>query len=263
MRLESLVKRIKDVKIQGARRIALSSLEYLLTLSKNDLGPEFWKVCEKLERARPTAVVLHNCIEKIKSDPRRETIEKLIKLLRDSPETIARTGRKIVSSKTVMTHCHSTEVVSLLRFSKKVYATETRPLFQGFTTARELSKHTEVILITDSAAGFFMKEVDCVVVGCDALRKEGVVNKIGTLPLGIIAKEFGKPFYVVGNTLKIDRRKEFVIEERPGRELGRVPRSVKVRNPAFDVTPWKYVTEVITEKGVFAPAEIKRLMGRL
>jgi methylthioribose-1-phosphate isomerase len=111
-----------------------------------------------------------------------------------------------------------------------------------------------------------MKEVDCAIVGADALRvfpPLGVVNKIGTLHLALAAKEFNKPFYVVANTLKIDRRKKFVIEERPAKEVyhellhkKEINKKIKIRNPAFDLTPYKFVTKIITEKGIKDPKEI-------
>jgi ribose 1,5-bisphosphate isomerase len=153
-----------------------------------------------------------------------------------------------------------------------VYVTETRPFQQGLMTAKDLvSSHEKVRFIVDSACGFFMLHTDFVLVGADALRREGVVNKIGTLPLAVMAKAFHKPVYVVADTFKIDHREHLHIEERPAKEIyGSVRgeqalsslRSVKIYNPVFDVTPWKYVDAVITEKGVFKPDKIKRMIRK-
>jgi methylthioribose-1-phosphate isomerase len=102
-----------------------------------------------------------------------------------------------------------------------------------------------------------------VLVGSDAMRKDGNINKIGTLTLATVAKEFKKPFYVAGDTLKLDPRKKFVIEERPASEIYQDISSIKgaaARNPAFDLTPWKYVKRIVTEKGVLTPGNLQRLM---
>ena len=129
-------------------------------------------------------------------------------------------------------------------------------------TAKELAKlKIPVILIVDSAIEFFIKDVSMVIVGSDAIRREGVVNKIGTYPLAVVAKEHKKPFYVVGNTLKLDKRKKLIIEERSPHEIyDERMKTLKIRNPAFDITPWKYINRVVTEKGVMTPGNIKKML---
>ena len=167
-----------------------------------------------------------------------------------------------------MTHCHSGEALSVIKQAWKekkkikVYATETRPKEQGIKTANELSKlGIPVILIIDSAIGFFIKDVDIVIVGSDAIRKEGFVNKIGTYPLALVAKKHNKPFYVVGNTLKLDKRKKLIIEERSPDEIYKEKiKTLEIKNPAFDLIPWKYVKRIITEKGVMTPVNIKNML---
>jgi ribose 1,5-bisphosphate isomerase len=120
-----------------------------------------------------------------------------------------------------------------------------------------------VYLIIDSAVEYFIKDVDLVIVGCDAMRKEGIVNKIGTYPLAVVAKEHKKPFYVAGNTLKLDNRKKLVIEERSPHEIYvEHMKTLQVKNPAFDVTPWKFVKRVITEKGIMTPANVLRMLKK-
>jgi translation initiation factor 2B subunit (eIF-2B alpha/beta/delta family) len=93
---------------------------------------------------------------------------------------------------------------------------------------------------------------------------EGLVNKIGTRLLATAASSAHKPFYVVANSLKLDRREHFKIEERPVKEIFRKIdhkekiKGVEIRNPAFDITPWEFVTAVITEEGVKFPNSIKK-----
>lgn len=270
--LEKAVSEIKSVRIQGAKEIAIYGLKFLRQFAKRSgYNLKFEAAAHFLEEARPTAVVLHNCIEIIKKKKKISAIDKLIRDLERSSEEIGRHSDKIIRNNwKIMTHCHSGDALAFikhgwLRHKKKisVIATETEPLEQGIKTAKELAAaKIPVTLITDSAVGFFMKDVDAVIIGTDAIRLSppyGIVNKIGTLNLALAAKKYRKPLYVVGNSLKFDRRKKFRIEERPTREVYKRLKGVKIRNPAFDVVDFNLVTKIITEKGVFAPNRISRL----
>jgi len=268
--LEGLVKSVKVMEIRGARKIAIESLKFLRKLcKKKGFGREFNRASKKLEKVRPTAVVLHNCLEIIRKEKKIEIINKLLRQLRISEKEIARRGSRLIKNKyVIMTHCHSKEALSVIKQAWKekkkikVYATETEPKEQGIKTAKELAKMgMPVILIVDSATEFFIKDVDIVLVGTDAIRKEGIVNKIGTYPLAVVAWEHKKPFYVAGDTLKLDKRKKLIIEERdPDEVYVEHMKTLEVRNPAFDVTPWKYVKRVITEKGVLTPGNVKKML---
>jgi methylthioribose-1-phosphate isomerase len=151
----------------------------------------------------------------------------------------------------------------------RVYACETRPLLQGARlTAWELARAgIDVTVICDNAAAQIMAagEIDLVIVGTDRVTKNGdVVNKIGTSGLAVLAKHFGIPFYVACPSSTFDpytaTGKEVTIEQRGGNEVtevaGRrvVPEGVKVRNPAFDVTPAALVTGIITDRGLLSTA---------
>ncbi len=264
---KGIFKRIKSLEIQSATNIAVESLEYLREFAKkNGFGSAFDAECRKLLETRTTAVALHNAIEELEKRRSAGRIDELLNLIENSHKKIAKNGIRIFRKKSVvMTHCHSYEVVSLLIHAKSriknVFVTETRPMYQGIKTAKELSGKIPVTLITDSAAGYFMPSADIVVVGADAVRKEGAVNKIGTLPITLVAKEFNKPLYVVASSLKFDRRKSFEIEMRNMDEIHRKIRNVRIINPAFDITPWKYITGVITEDGVMKPCQIKRMLS--
>jgi methylthioribose-1-phosphate isomerase len=146
-----------------------------------------------------------------------------------------------------------------------VYADETRPFLQGARlTAWELVRDgIPVTLITDNMAGHFMQRgaIDAVIVGADRVAANGdVANKIGTYSVAVLAKENGIPFYVAAPTSTVDLAiasgDEIVIEERDPAEVlylaGRriAPEGVGVANPAFDVTPHRYVTAIITENGI-------------
>lgn len=268
--LNDLLKKLKNLEIQGAKEIAVESLKFLRKIVKEKgFGREFNTAAKRIEKTRPTEVVLHNCLEIIKKEKKIEAINKLLRRLNRSTKEIAKRGSRLIKDGyKIMTHCHSSEVLAIIEQAWKegkkitVYATETRPKEQGIKTARELSrKGIHVILIVDSAIDYFMREVNIVMVGSDAIRREGVVNKIGTHPLAEIAKEHKKPFYVVGDTLKLDKRKKLIIEQRKPEEIYKEHiKILEERNPAFDVTPWKYVKRVVTEKGIMTPGNVLRML---
>lgn len=151
----------------------------------------------------------------------------------------------------------------------KVFADETRPLLQGARlTSWELHKSgIDVTLICDNMASIVMKNgwIDAVVVGCDRMAANGDgANKIGTSGVAILAKEYGIPFYMFVPTSTIDldtpTGEDIPIELRKGEEIYQMwyeknmaPEGVKTYNPSFDVTDHKYITAVITEKGVVRP----------
>ncbi|CAA7602720.1 S-methyl-5-thioribose-1-phosphate isomerase [Acididesulfobacillus acetoxydans] len=150
----------------------------------------------------------------------------------------------------------------------KVYADETRPFLQGARlTAWELMQDgIPVTLIADNMAGFLMQQgkVDLVIVGADRIAANGdTANKIGTYSLAVLAHVHGIPFYVAAPTSTIDLKmaggQDIPIEERAGKEIREfrgipvAPADVPVYNPAFDVTPAKYITGIISEKGVVSP----------
>ena len=149
--------------------------------------------------------------------------------------------------------------------SLQVFADETRPFLQGARlTAWELQKdQIPVTLITDNMAGHFMQSgrVDCVIVGADRIAANGdVANKIGTYSLAVLAKENSIPFYVAAPTstldLNISSGEQIPIEQRSPQEVTHIkeaciaPAGINVANPAFDVTPNRYVTAIITERGI-------------
>lgn len=190
---------------------------------------------------------------------------------------------------TILTHCNAgalatggygtaTAPMRVARDQGKriqVIADETRPVLQGARlTAWELMQDgIPVTLITDNTAGALMKrgEINLAIVGTDRTSRNGdVANKIGTYTVAILCKEHKIPFYVAAPLSSIDfsivSGDDIPIEERGDEEVTHIfgrcqiaPQGVKVRNIAFDVTPHRYVTAIITEKGAFRPKDIKSL----
>lgn len=149
-----------------------------------------------------------------------------------------------------------------------VFVDETRPRLQGARiTAWELMREDiPMTLIADNAAGYLMRtgQIDLVLVGADRIAANGdVANKIGTYKLAVVARENGIPFYVAAPTSTIDLSlptgDDIPIEERSAQEVTHIngvriaPEGVEAYNPAFDVTPHRYVTGIITEKGILYP----------
>jgi len=147
----------------------------------------------------------------------------------------------------------------------QVFADETRPWLQGARlTAWELMKEgIPATLIADNMAGFFMSrgEITCCVVGADRIAANGdTANKIGTYSVAVLAKENNIPFYVAAPVSTLDLTLsdggKIPIEERPASEVTHIkgiaiaPEGIRVRNPAFDVTPARYITAIITENGI-------------
>lgn len=270
-----IVEDIQSIKIQGARAIAYESLKHLEKFSsEHGFGKEFEMEAKRLVAARPTAVSLHNVLEILMKSRSRETIHVLIDRLDSDERAIGFHGRKLIKNGfRVHTRCHSSEAFSIIREAARqnkftVLVDETRPLNQGFITAKEMSelRNVTVSLGVDAAAGISLsgqgvKKDDIVIVGADAIRREGFYNKIGTYMLALVAKENSIPFYVAASTMKIDRRRRIEIEQRSAEEVSHsLDKKIEIRNPAFDITPWKYVTGVVTEKGIMKPEKIVKMI---
>ncbi len=194
--------------------------------------------------------------------------------------TLGKNGARLIADGArVLTHCNAGALATggygtalgVLRAAVEagknisVVADETRPFMQGARlTAWELQKdNIPVTLICDNMAGYLMSkgEIDCVIVGADRIAANGdVANKIGTYTVAVLAREHQIPFYVAAPLSTIDMSLEdgslIPIEERDGREVTHVgeiqlaPAGVAVRNPAFDVTPARLISAIITEAGV-------------
>jgi ribose 1,5-bisphosphate isomerase len=205
-----------------------------------------------------------------------QSVQEFLTKLEDSRERTAEIGSKrIRDGMVVFTHCHSSTVTHLLRKAKhegktfEVICTETRPVFQGRTTAKEmLNFGVKTTFIIDSAARFFMKKADIVIVGADAITSEGnIVNKIGTAAIALLASEARVPFYVVSELLKYDpatfRGDYETIEERSRDEVWKeAPENLVVRNPAFELTKRDFIHGIICEEGVIPPHSINEVVNR-
>jgi len=258
--------------------------------SKKELLRELSEANEVLFASRETEPLMRNALRWITSQVERSDKEKVkeltkiassvsqqfLKNLEDSNEKIAEIGAKrIKNDSVILTHCHSSSVTHLLKRAKRdgksfeVICTETRPVFQGRLTAKEMSElDVKTTLIVDSAARFFMNQVDLVIIGADAITSQGnVINKIGTSMIALVAHEARTPFYVVSELLKFDPATMYgdyeKIEERSPKEIWEEPpKNITIRNPAFDVTRRDFIHGIICEEGIISPHSIIEVIHR-
>jgi ribose 1,5-bisphosphate isomerase len=295
--IRNTAEKIKRLEVQGARNVAIDAIEAMETLaretkakSKKELLRELSEANEVLFASRETEPLMRNALRWITSQVERSDKEKVkeltkiassvsqqfLKNLEDSNEKIAEIGAKrIKNDSVILTHCHSSSVTHLLKRAKRdgksfeVICTETRPVFQGRLTAKEMSElDVKTTLIVDSAARFFMNQVDLVIIGADAITSQGnVINKIGTSMIALVANEARTPFYVVSELLKFDPATMYgdyeKIEERSPKEIWEEPpKNITIRNPAFDVTRRDFIHGIICEEGIISPHSIIEVIHR-
>lgn len=285
------IKKIKELRVQGARNIAktaLNSLIYEIENSKERTSNRFVrkisKTAEILGRARPTEPMLRNLMEKAqryavqnrRKDAKLLTsgmsdyCKKLLKNMDESVERLKEYGAKYIpKDATIMVHCHSSTVTGIIKKAAEmgkdidVIACETRPRYQGRITAKELARAgIKVTFIVDGAMNYFAKKTDFALVGADAITAAGdLVNKIGTSTLARIMRINDKSFFSAAETLKYDPLTQYgereEIEERSTKEVWDAKmKNLIIKNPAFDVTAAKYINAYITEKGIIPPQSL-------
>ncbi|MEK6833136.1 MAG: hypothetical protein AABY32_03740 [Nanoarchaeota archaeon] len=261
-----ILKDIKSIKIQGARNIAKAALKaYFLLPSKSSK--------EKLLNSRPTEPMMKNVLDLASKNVPKERI---LKHFDDAQNKINKSVLKLIKNKEIIfTHCHSTNVVNSLIYSKRkgkkfeIYNTETRPLFQGRKTAEELAKaKIKVTMFIDSALDDAlsgkqgMKKPNLVLLGADALLKNGIINKIGSELIAKIAKQDKIPVHVIADSWKFSKTK-IPLEQRNLKEVwDTVPKNIKIKNPAFEFVDKKYISGIVTELGLMRYDEFVKRMNK-
>lgn len=284
-----IIKDIKDLKIQGAENVAKSSITAIieilnLNLSSKELYVKLLSARIELEKARSTEPCLRNTLTllfyKVDEYNFKEQILKNINIAKNhfelSNQKIAEIGaNKIKEGMVVFTHCHSSAVMNVMKKAKSdkirfsVKNTETRPLFQGRITAKELSSlGISIEHFIDSAGRLAVKSSDLVLLGADAITVEGyVINKIGSEMFCETAKSKDIPVYICTDSWKFDVATVFgfdeVIEKRHKTEVwSDKPKDVKISNYAFEKINPELVTGIISELGIYSPQvfieEVKR-----
>ena len=311
--IEDVFDAIVALKVRGAPAIGITAAYGLaLAAGKHETGDleEFRELLHKdflyLSGSRPTAVNLFWALNRLMgaassahtvNEAKTLLFEEAVRIHVEDEETCRQIGESALSllrgRTNVMTICNAGSIATakygtaLAPFhlgaerdiAFKVFACETRPVFQGSRlTVWELQQSgVDVTLITDSMAAHTIKskEIEAIIVGADRIAANGdTANKIGTFGLAILAKAFGIPFYVAAPSSTFDVSlsdgEDIPIEERSPEEVTHIagiqiaPDHTAVYNPAFDVTPAEYITAIITEKGIIEPnyrENILRLIG--
>lgn len=295
--VEEIAKNIETMEIRGAGKIARSAAIGLKAVaeetevsSAESLVEELNEASDILLKTRPTAVSLANSVRFVTNDMEKiaenknlselkeriiSRAEEFIEKSKNATKKIGEIGsRRISDGDTIMTHCHSTNALSVIKtaYEKgkdiRVIATEARPRKQGHITVKSLSEAgVPVTLIIDSAARHFMKEVDKCVVGADSIAANGaVVNKIGTSQIALAAHEARVVTFIAAESFKFHPStlvgKLVKIEERDPKEVVKPEKfpNVEIRNPVFDVTPAEYIDLIITERGIIPPEAAYELL---
>jgi methylthioribose-1-phosphate isomerase len=274
---------IRDMIVRGAPAIGVSAaFGVALAAQRND---DIDAAAAELRASRPTAVNLMWALDRMlrARDTGRDLTVEAESMFREDVEANKRIGRYgaelLGQSVTVLTHCNAGALATagygtalgVIRAAVEggkrvaVFADETRPYLQGARlTAWELKQENiDVTLITDSMAGHFFQQgrFDAVIVGADRIAANGdTANKIGTYTVAVLANAHGVPFYIAAPLSTIDRNcpsgAGIPIEERSAAEVTSIggvsiaPDGIGVRHPAFDVTPARLISAIITDRGV-------------
>lgn len=303
--LNTTIKQIKSIEIQGASNVAREAIKaWSLHLQgfkgkevKNFLS-EAEKTGKRLAHARPNEPLTVNAlailnrklkeaikIKKVKIDVvalkkfSRQYGQDLSALFHENGQKIANYGAGLIKNKdNIFTHCHSRNVINVFARAKEkgkkfhVYNDETRPLFQGQKTARDLALlKIPNIMVVDSAAAFLVSDISGddvkihkVFLGCDVVFPDGsAYNKIGSFGIALAAYTSKIPVYVAGSLLKFSNNQKMKIEIRQENEVwdGK-PKNLKIINYSFGRIPAKFISGYITEAGIIKPTQIKHFFKK-
>ncbi len=282
-------KSIKEMMVRGAPAIGVTAAFGIAQSKIQDNDVEV--AAEKIKSARPTAYDLFYAVDYMLEnlDGPKKAAEEYSDMVIEKCRKIGEYGNKLIKNEyNILTHCNAGALATVdygtalapIRAANKegkaiyVFVDETRPRLQGARlTAWELyNEDIPHSVIVDNASGHYMyrDEIDMVIVGTDRIVANGdIANKIGTYEKAVLARENDIPFYVAAPVTTYDENikdgMKIPIEEREENEIRKInglsitPEGSPVKNPAFDVTPAKYIDGYITEKGVFSTAEVKNM----
>ncbi|MCC7553782.1 MAG: S-methyl-5-thioribose-1-phosphate isomerase [Methanobacteriaceae archaeon] len=277
---QDVIEAIDNMTVRGAPAIGVAAAFAMALADIN--GENLEKAAEDIKSSRPTAINLFWAVDRVYNSD--NTLDEALKIYSEDVETnlaIGQYGSSIIDEgDTILTHCNAgalacTEYGTALgvirsAFSEgkdiNVICDETRPRGQGARlSVWELQEEgIPVKLIPDVASGYLMSlgKIDKVIIGADRVAKGGIVNKIGSLLVGLAANNFNIPFYVAAPFSTFDKDNSIFdteIEERSQYEVTHYggcricPENTEVINPAFDIVPNNLITGIITEEGIIDP----------
>jgi len=292
--ITEVLDRIRSKEFRGPTRVTQAALKALSEASQvsrsrspKDFVEEQAAFGELLIKTRPTAILLANGVRQVIDAVRTsaeqqpsvpvlqqivlKTVDSFLAEIEQSVEKIGEIGaRRLRSGDTVLCYGHSTSVLSIVQKAQeqgknpRVIVSEARPELEGRSMAKEFLKiNVPTTMIIDSAVSYFMKDVDRVLIGADAVSANGaVINKIGTSTVAAIAHLSRVNVFVAASVHKFSTETilgELVeIEELDpslviSREMMTEFKGMNIRNPAFDVTPPEHIDLIVTERGVIPP----------
>ncbi|HTP53453.1 MAG TPA: S-methyl-5-thioribose-1-phosphate isomerase [Thermoplasmata archaeon] len=295
-RVEEVAEAIRTMTVRGAPAIGVAAA-YGMVLAAKEAQKSPYRAAELLRKTRPTANDLFVGIETVRrvweagGDPLAAADAYRAKIVEECHRIGVAGAPLLMKCRHVLTHCNAGALATVewgtalapIRVARDlganlfVWVDETRPLLQGARlTAWELDREKiPHAVIADNAAGHYLAsgQVDAVVVGADRIAANGdFANKIGTYEKAVVARENGVPFYVAAPWSTFDARRasgaSIPVEERAPDEVLELagkriaPLHSPAKNPAFDVTPAKYVTAFITPAGVVKPSGVAAAVKR-
>lgn len=295
MNLIQTIKAIKELKIQGAENVATAALKALESITintkaktKQEFFSEIKQAAEMLFKTRPTEPEMRNYCNEIlffiKTFPEKgiqhvkhatkEHIKHTLIKKEERKELLTKIGEIFLVNEIkkknliIYTHCHSSTVTEIIKKASKkkkieVRNTETRPLFQGRTTAKELaSAGIKVTHFVDAAMIEAIKGADLIMIGADAVTNTAVYNKIGSELLAQLANHYHIPLYICTSLWKYDKQEQ-KIEQRNSNEIwDYTQKNIHIENPAFERTHIKHIKKFICEHGVLKPKKFLKQAKR-
>ncbi|WP_435358755.1 translation initiation factor eIF-2B [Haloarchaeobius sp. DFWS5] len=278
--IDDTVQEIEEMQTHSSSVVAVKAAQSLTELCDRDYVTveEFQRTLDRnaqaLRRANPSHASLYNvmreiveAVENADTEDVDEAKGALMAAIDTASETVDNGKRRAAENAadmfedgmTILTHDYSSTVLEAIELATRdgayldIYVTEARPRYLGRKTARTLSENdrVETHLLTDSAAGYYMKECDLAVFGMDCIVGDSLYNRVGTFPIAATAATVGVPVLVVGSSAKvIEDGFVFENEYRSPSEVMREPaEGFDVKNPAYDETPVSLLEAVITDDG--------------
>lgn len=283
--INNVIQKIKNDNSSGSAELTNQILEILIIFikdssfkEKKDLKTNTKKLCYKIYKAKSDMASIFNLLndsvlflDETKEDDLKNNVLDFFKSykknLDESLKKICENSFKIIKNyETVFTHSYTSTVLESIIYAKnkgvdlKVICTESRPIFEGRNFAKILAKNDiETKIIIDSAINMMIKKADVSIVGCDAISKKGIFNKIGTKNLGMASKNNGIELFCLCGTDKIlpKNYKPLDEEKKDPDEIWKIrAKNIVPVNFYFEYTPLSYFSKIINEKGFFSDKEI-------
>jgi translation initiation factor eIF-2B subunit delta len=284
-KIQRSIDELREDNASGANELFLRTIDiiknqmHLVENKEEDIKDLFFELAKGIINARPSMAPLINTIGYIINNIETYSSNNIINKIIDLVSYNAERNNKLLESFVyffdnyyskdikIMLISYSSTIINLNVYLKdygsELYVLESRPLYEGRRTAEILSQYMKTHLIIDAAIGKYIEDIDLVLIGVDSILNDGsIINKIGTYPLSIIAKENDIAVYAIADSFKYNLRSHFKeevkITTKPIKEVYEKKiksNLLRVHNYYFDITPAKYIKGIISDLGVLSPLE--------